>query len=90
MIQTFPGVSQVVVIGIPDSHWGEAVAAFVVPRESGIEIDPLLDHCRTQLARYKVPKIVNVVSEIPLTTYGKPDKKALRAKFWSGEPRSIS
>jgi fatty-acyl-CoA synthase len=90
VIQTFPGVGQVVVIGIPDPQWGEVVAAFVVPNATSVDIEPILNHCRQQLARYKVPKIVNLVKQIPLTNYGKPDKKALRAQFWSAEGRSIS
>ena len=90
VIQSFPGVSQVVVIGVPDEQWGEAVTAFVVATSGRIDVDALLGHCRTQLARYKVPKTVNVVAQIPLTPYLKPDKKALRAKFWSGTGRAIN
>jgi len=89
VIQTFSGVSQVVVIGIPDPKWGEAVAAFVVLSGASIEPEALLEHCRARLDRYKVPKQVNIVSQIPLTAYGKPDKKALRARYWSGQSRSI-
>jgi fatty-acyl-CoA synthase len=80
----------VVVIGVPDDDWGEAVTAFVIPKDGTFEVDQVIVHCREKLARYKVPKRIELVTEIPLTAYGKPDKKALRARFWADTGRQIN
>jgi fatty-acyl-CoA synthase len=82
VIQRFPEVAHVAVIGLPDPDWGEAVCAVVVCA-SGNRIDEpaLLARSREELGAYKRPKSVRFVDEIPLTPFGKPDKKALRARF---------
>ncbi|MEO1034902.1 MAG: AMP-binding protein [Pseudomonadota bacterium] len=90
VIQEVDGVGQVVVIGVPDDDWGEAVTAFVIPNGTALDGQAVITHCKSQLAKYKVPKRVELVTEIPLTAYGKPDKKALRARFWSDEARQIN
>ncbi|HEU4515347.1 MAG TPA: AMP-binding protein, partial [Nocardioidaceae bacterium] len=78
------GVGQVAVVGIPHPDWGEAVVAFVVPDpEEPLDEDAVLAHTRTKLSAYKRPKAVRVVDSLPLTAYGKVDKKALRAG-WPG------
>lgn len=81
---------QVVVIGVPDDDWGEAVTAFIVGVEEQVDEDKIINHCKTKLAKYKVPKHIKLVDEIPLTPYGKPDKKALRAQFWGQQSRQIN
>lgn len=73
------GIQQVAVVGVPHPDWGEAVIAFVVSSEdSGVIADRVKAACRTELARYKVPKQVVVVDELPTTVFGKVDKKQLR------------
>ena len=90
-LQEHADVGQVVVIGVPDDDWGEAVTAFVIPDAAAQAPDPeaIRVFAKGRLARYKVPKQVRLVEAIPLTPYGKPDKKALRAQFW-GEGRQIN
>jgi acyl-CoA synthetase (AMP-forming)/AMP-acid ligase II len=75
-----PAVSQVAVIGLPDELLGEVPAAFVVPT-SGTEVDvpALVDHCRERLAKFKVPRTVWVVDQLPLNAVGKVAKAELRA-----------
>lgn len=89
VIQNVPGVAQVVVIGLPDDDWGEAVTAFVIGSEEKPDPSEIKNFCRKSLAKYKVPKRVEIVNEIPLTPYGKPDKKALRSSYWSESERQI-
>jgi fatty-acyl-CoA synthase len=90
VVAAVPGVSQVAVIGIPDADWGESVCAIVVA-EPGAQLDTarIREVCRPALGAYKTPKTVHLVQEIPLTPFGKADKKRLRAPFWADQERSI-
>ena len=75
-----PAVQEVAVVAVPDAYRGEAVVAYVVPRAAHAASDEaLLDHCRDNLARYKVPSRMHLVAELPKTAVGKLDKVRLRA-----------
>ncbi|GAA0193809.1 long-chain fatty acid--CoA ligase [Cytobacillus oceanisediminis] len=84
-----PGVAQSAVIGVPDDEWGERVHAVVVPRGRVVVAD-LEEHCRQHLAAYKRPKGYSLVEALPLTPYGKVDKKAIRAPHWAGADRAVN
>lgn len=90
-VQACPGVAQVAVIGVPDSDWGEAVhAVVVVDRESKLTADAVMQHCNDRLAKYQRPKSISFADELPVTAYGKVDKKALRAPHWADHERAIN
>jgi len=74
-----PDVTDVQVVGVPDLRYGEELCAFVILRE-GAEATPeaLQDWCRGQIAHYKVPRYVQVVSSFPMTVTGKVQKFKLR------------
>ena len=63
-----PKVAEVGVIGIPDEKWGESVRAVVVtmPGQT-LTIDETREFCEGKLAKYKVPKSVVFVDELPRT-----------------------
>jgi fatty-acyl-CoA synthase len=71
------GVVEAAVIGVPDETWGEACAAFVVLR-STVSEEELREHCRSRLARFKVPKSFHVVAELPRNSLGKVVKADLQ------------
>lgn len=78
-IQDQDGVGQVAVVGIPDDDWGEAVTAFIVPVPgTTLTGDCIIQHCRQTLSKYKVPKKVVFIEALPVTAFGKTDKKILR------------
>ncbi|HZQ32234.1 MAG TPA: fatty-acid--CoA ligase FadD8 [Mycobacterium sp.] len=90
-------VAQVCVIGTPDEKWGEAVTAVVVLRDDAprdqesitamtVEIQGMV---KERKGSVQSPKQVVVVDSLPLTGLGKPDKKAVRAKFWEGAGRAV-
>ena len=74
-----PDISEVVVVGTPHPHTGEAVRAYVVAR-NGIHLDEdaIIDYCRTKLARYKCPSKVLFVDALPRNLTGKVQRFALR------------
>jgi fatty-acyl-CoA synthase len=91
VIAQIPGVRQVAVIGIPHYDWGEQVIAFVIPDlNSPPTEEEILGFCKQNLAKYKQPKEIKLVEELPLTPIGKLDKKALRKPFWQEINRSIN
>jgi fatty-acyl-CoA synthase len=72
------GVLENAVIGIPHEKWGEVGRAYVVLKE-GVNLDEqaVTDHCRSQLATYKVPKEVRMIDELPHNATGKVLKHEL-------------
>ena len=74
-----PDVVEAAVIGVPDSQWGEALKAVVVlQKDSRIDGTDLIQFCKTQLASYKVPKSVDIVTSLPHTEIGKINKVKLK------------
>ena len=72
-------VLEAAVVGRPDEKWGEVPIAFVVLREgSTATTDELVDHCRGQLAKFKVPKDVLFLDALPRNPSGKVLKRELR------------
>jgi long-chain acyl-CoA synthetase len=74
-----PDIAEAAVVGLPDARTGERVRAVVVPRE-GAEptADEVIAHCRERLARYKLPREVEVVPALPRTALGKLARTELR------------
>jgi fatty-acyl-CoA synthase len=93
VLATHEAVGQVVVIGVPDEQWGEAVKAVVVLKPGFEAGDALVASMQALVKEAKgsvqSPKSVDFVDAIPLTPVGKPDKKAVRASYWEGADRGV-
>ncbi|HEY1465798.1 MAG TPA: FadD3 family acyl-CoA ligase [Acidimicrobiales bacterium] len=81
-----PDVQQVAVIGIPDHRLGEVGMAFVVlGPDSSLNGSDLSQWCRGHMANFKVPRVVEIVDELPLNATGKVLKDVLRE--WAAQDR---
>jgi len=72
-----PSVRDVAVVGVPDARWGESGRAYVVPAHQPFDAAALLAWAGQRLARYKLPRDVVLVAELPRTASGKVQKHAL-------------
>ena len=72
-------VAEAAVIGVPDDTFGQRLVAFVVPVDGAtVDVDALRSHVGDRLARYKVPRDINVLDELPRNATGKVLKRELR------------
>jgi bile acid-coenzyme A ligase len=77
-----PGVSDVVVIGLPDEEWGRRVHAVVQPTDPSAPVpaEELIAWCRARLSPYKVPKSIELVDVLPRSEAGKLNRALLVAE----------
>jgi len=82
IIGEHPAVAQAAVFGLPHEKWGEAVTACVVLKPGAtVETADLVAAIASRKGAYQAPKRFEFVDAIPQTPVGKPDKKALKARF---------
>jgi len=84
VIELYPDVFEVAVIGLPDEKWGEKVVAVIAPMP-GKEINEqeLMHHCRKNLAGFKCPRVIKYEQELPKNASGKILKRVLIEKYVS-------
>jgi fatty-acyl-CoA synthase len=81
VVAGLPDVLGCAVVGVPDPRWGEVGCAFVVLRPgAGLDEPMLRAHLERHLARYKIPRYVRFVADLPRTSTGKIRKAALRQR----------
>jgi len=78
IVALHPGVLEVAAIGEPDDVKGEVVKIVVVKKDSSVDKDTLIAHCREHLTGYKIPKVVEFREELPKSNVGKILRKELR------------
>jgi acyl-CoA synthetase (AMP-forming)/AMP-acid ligase II len=93
-IKGHPAVYDVLVVGVPDEKFGQAVAAVVELREgASLELEDLRTFLRSQLSGYKLPRTLTVVDQIPRNATGKAQypraKELALASFAAKHPTSV-
>lgn len=79
VISAHPLVREVAVVGVPDEKWGEVGKAYIALVEGAdLSAEDLLAHCRERLARFKTPRYVEFLDDLPKGDSGKIMKRLLR------------
>ncbi|WP_045200141.1 AMP-binding protein [Rhodococcus sp. B7740] len=74
-----PDIDEAAVAGVADDEFGQRLSAVIVRRNPTLTDDAVRQYIRTELARFKVPRDVIFVNELPRTTTGKIDRRAMAA-----------
>jgi long-chain acyl-CoA synthetase len=85
-IKELPGVEAAAVLGRPDACTGEQIVAFV--SGSGVTSEAVLQHCETRLAKFKRPRSVQLLAELPRGVTGKVQKGILRHTWFDAQPEA--
>ncbi len=90
-ISTYSGVIMSAVVGMPHPEWGEAVHAEVILR-AGTTASPeqIIQHVKDRIGKFKAPKSVTFVDELPLSAAGKVLRRKVREKYWKDQARRVS
>jgi long-chain acyl-CoA synthetase len=93
VIHEHPQVADVAVFGIPDPDMGEQIKAVVEPM-AGVAADDalrasILEHVQGKLGKYKWPRTIDFMDELPREPTGKLLKRTLRDPYWEGRDRAI-
>lgn len=73
-----PGIVEAAVIGLPDANFGESVHAYVVVKDESIDAVALESYCAQHLAKYKIPRNFEFLTELPKNTTGKILRRSLK------------
>ena len=81
-----PAIGEIAVIGLPDEQWGEVVVAVAALRQdSNLDLEELRNFATDRLARYKLPRRLEIVAALPRNPAGKVLKFELRARFGAAD-----
>ena len=92
VLESHPAVREAAVMGIPDAHWGSAVAAAITlrgasgaqsaPTASGATCDMLREFCTDKLGAAGAPKFLRILADFPTASTGKPDRRAIYSMLY--------
>jgi long-chain acyl-CoA synthetase len=93
VLLTHPKVADAAAFGIPHEDWGEEVKAVIEPAADAVAGEALaaeiLGFCQQKLARFKCPKSIDFIAQMPRDPNGKLYKRKLRDPYWEGRARAI-
>ena len=83
VLNAHPAVQNSTVVGVPHEYWGEAVCGVVMKKpDAKVTQEELIAFCKENLTRYKAPKSIEFVSELPLSAVGKVLRREVRKRYW--------
>jgi long-chain acyl-CoA synthetase len=80
VVRAHPAVRDVAAFGVPDEEMGHRVGVAVVVHEP-LDLAQLRQFCQGRIANFKQPEHLLVLTELPVTDFGKVDRKHLRSRF---------
>jgi len=90
VLHAMPEINDCAVFGIPDAEYGEQVMAMIEPRAGHtLDAEAIRTHLGTLLARYKVPRVIEIRDALPREDSGKIFKRRLRDPYWVDAGRRI-
>jgi fatty-acyl-CoA synthase len=82
MLLTHPSIAEVAIVGVPDEKWGETgMACVVLKKGSDLNHEEFFDFCLQRVAKYKAPKHLKILDELPKNEAGKIDRKKLQKLY---------
>jgi len=78
VISLHPGISECAAIGVEDEHSGEVVKVFVVLKDPALTVTDIKHFCREKFTGYKVPKYIEIRSQLPKSNVGKILRRVLK------------
>ncbi|MBN6188713.1 long-chain-fatty-acid--CoA ligase [Aneurinibacillus sp. BA2021] len=73
-----PAVVEAAVIGVPDEEYGENVKAYIVVKDEQVTIEDMIQFCQDKLVKYKIPRYIEFLKELPKNSTGKILRRELR------------
>lgn len=82
LLSMHPAIEEVAIVGVPDEKWGETGMACAVLKEGfDLNLEQLFDYCLERVAKYKAPKHLKILKELPKNEAGKIDRKKLQKLY---------
>ena len=78
VVAKLPGVYEVAAVGVPDPRSGETVKLYIVKKDPALTGEEVVAYCKTQLAGYKCPKLIEFRTDLPKSNVGKILRRELR------------
>ncbi|MBV9960813.1 MAG: AMP-binding protein [Parafilimonas sp.] len=88
-IEQHPQIREVAIVAVPDEKAGEAICAVVVLKDGLLGLDEFQSWCKGKISDYKIPKHLEIRTELPRNPTGKILRRLIREPFWKDEQRNI-
>jgi len=89
VLHAMPGVGDCAVFGVPDEEYGESLAGMVETQDPTVTPESVRAFLAERIADYKIPRRIQLVTELPRDDNGKVAKHRLRERYWEGANRRI-